>query len=260
MYNFSINRIKHEGREHKGFRLLREKGSGDYIFIHFLSPIDIMINGSFVSCLRNACIIFDPESYQQFYASEEALVHNWIHFMPENKIIFNRMGLPINRVFYPRNTGFITNLVKTMEMEFVNKPPFWEVHADGLLLCLFTLIARETMEVNETRYGFGSELRSSFELLRLDIYNDPGRNWTIPSMASRLGLSRSRFTVLYGKFFKVSPIEDLITARIEYAKHLLIVSDMSISQLAESVGYDSVEHFSRQFKKRTGVTPRSYTE
>lgn len=49
-----------------------------------------------------------------------------------------------------------------------------------------------------------------------------------------------------------------IGIRIERAKELLKYDDMSLAQIADSLGYSSSAHLSAQFKQLTGITPREF--
>ncbi len=46
-----------------------------------------------------------------------------------------------------------------------------------------------------------------------------------------------------------------IAQRIEKAKELLVYDELSLSQIADKLGYSSVAYLSNQFKKITGFTP-----
>lgn len=46
--------------------------------------------------------------------------------------------------------------------------------------------------------------------------------------------------------------------RVEWVKELLGYGQMTISEIADSTGYSSVAHLSRQFKNLTGMTPTEY--
>ena len=46
--------------------------------------------------------------------------------------------------------------------------------------------------------------------------------------------------------------------KIKHAKQLLLTSDLNISQIAESVGYDDVLAFSAFFKKNTKLSPTEF--
>ena len=48
--------------------------------------------------------------------------------------------------------------------------------------------------------------------------------------------------------------------RCEKAKELLKESDLSISEIGETVGFVSSAHFSHVFKKMTGMTPSAYRQ
>lgn len=50
----------------------------------------------------------------------------------------------------------------------------------------------------------------------------------------------------------------ILDERIKKAKFLLETSDMTISEVAQTVGYDNFSYFSKLFKDRTGMTPKEY--
>lgn len=99
------------------------------------------------------------------------------------------------------------------------------------------------------------EDRMAFDHLRLEMYNNPSFQWNIAVMANKLGLSRSRFSVLYQQLYNTSPVEDLIAARIHRAKYLLTTSGMTINRISDETGYHTIEHFVRQLKPEQGVPP-----
>lgn len=52
----------------------------------------------------------------------------------------------------------------------------------------------------------------------------------------------------------------VILQRIERVKELLQYDEMNLSEIADSLGYSSVQHLSQQFKKITGLTPTGYKQ
>ena len=50
----------------------------------------------------------------------------------------------------------------------------------------------------------------------------------------------------------------VILQRIEKAKELLMYAECSLSEIADKLGYSSVQHLSQQFKKTTGLTPTHF--
>lgn len=47
----------------------------------------------------------------------------------------------------------------------------------------------------------------------------------------------------------------IIAQKIERIKELLLYDELTLTQIASSLGYSSVSHLSNQFKKATGLTP-----
>ena len=64
--------------------------------------------------------------------------------------------------------------------------------------------------------------------------------------------------VAYKEAFHTTCMQDLIKSRIQYSKNALVYSGQSISKIALHAGYNSTEHFCRQFKKYTGMRPSQY--
>jgi AraC family transcriptional regulator len=50
----------------------------------------------------------------------------------------------------------------------------------------------------------------------------------------------------------------VILQRIEKAKELLMYAELTVSEIADKLGYSSVQHLSQQFKKTTGLTPSHF--
>ena len=82
--------------------------------------------------------------------------------------------------------------------------------------------------------------------------------WTIDELSKLVNLSPSRFQVVYKNIFGISPIDDLIKARVAAAKNMLCVLDTPVFEIARALGYNNQFHFIRQFKKQTGFSPTEY--
>ncbi|MGC4102081.1 AraC family transcriptional regulator [Ferruginibacter sp.] len=52
----------------------------------------------------------------------------------------------------------------------------------------------------------------------------------------------------------------LISLKIDKVKELLVLSDLTLTQIADELQYSSVAHLSAQFKKVTGLTPTHFKQ
>ncbi len=84
------------------------------------------------------------------------------------------------------------------------------------------------------------------------------QNVTLDSMAQRFKLSETYISKFIKEKSQKSFREYVTDIRMKKAKVLLKNGNMTVENIALAVGYQSVEHFSRQFKKIFGVTPVSY--
>ena len=95
-------------------------------------------------------------------------------------------------------------------------------------------------------------------MARRILLSAPEHPWTVAEIAAEINLSASRFHASYKTVFGISPMRDLIETRIQSAKNLLLSEELSVQDIAEQLGYHSVNHFIRQFKSGTGVSPLQY--
>lgn len=69
------------------------------------------------------------------------------------------------------------------------------------------------------------------------------------------GYSHTRFSEFFQRYYHMSFKHYLSELRMEYAKNLLTLSDKSILEISEMIGYSSVSHFIRIFREKNGISP-----
>jgi len=90
------------------------------------------------------------------------------------------------------------------------------------------------------------------------IHRVPERDWTNASLASEVGLSRSRFAARFTALVGQPPLTYLTRWRMEKAASLLQEGDRGLAEIAASVGYESEAAFSKAFRRRFGLPPGAY--
>ncbi|MDU6414079.1 AraC family transcriptional regulator [Mixta calida] len=91
------------------------------------------------------------------------------------------------------------------------------------------------------------------------IHASPGSRWTLPELAKKAGMSRSRFALRFKSISGASPIEYLTRWRMMLACHRLTSGTESVSRIAFSLGYESEAAFSTAFRRLIGCSPRRYS-
>lgn len=91
--------------------------------------------------------------------------------------------------------------------------------------------------------------------LRL-LHGDVARRWTVPLLASEVGMSRSAFTQRFADRVGRPPLDYLTRWRMVLARQKLNAGQ-TVAVVAAAVGYSSQSAFSHAFKRTFGRTPRS---
>lgn len=81
---------------------------------------------------------------------------------------------------------------------------------------------------------------------------------TVEDIASYVGLSRSHLFRSFQTVLGISPKEYLTDFRIKQACYLLEHSMLSITAIANSIGFDNSLYFSKTFHKAKGMSPKEY--
>lgn len=81
---------------------------------------------------------------------------------------------------------------------------------------------------------------------------------TVEDIAATCGLNRSYFGKIFKDTIGKSPQEFLMSYRMSKAAELLKLTDLSISDVGNAVGYVNQLHFSRAFKNIYEISPREW--
>lgn len=252
-----ISKIRHDWPFKPGFSISRPGGYPEYTFLHFLTPIQIRLNGEIIEARPGACIFYSP-STPQFCRSDADVIHNWMHASEELKGLLEELGIPENQILYPAESSFISKLFQKMETEYFSEQPYGEALIESYLKVFLIQFARAVQG------GYHHERVSrkdaeKLKELRQEFLSKPEEHWSVSKMAERVSLSSSRFHAVYKMVFGTSPMNDVIEARISYARSLLLSDEiLTLPQVAERLGYNDQYHFIRQFKTVTGQSPGQF--
>lgn len=90
------------------------------------------------------------------------------------------------------------------------------------------------------------------------IRESPGDVPAVAEMAREVGYSPDHFARIFREVLNLSPRDYIVQQRVHRAQQLLLESALSVTQIADALGYESVYFFSRQFKEKTGLSPSTY--
>lgn len=92
------------------------------------------------------------------------------------------------------------------------------------------------------------------------LQNDPAAPWTNGRLAKLAGLSISAFERKFRRHLQTSPMQFLKRLRLSRAAAALVQSETRVSEIALVEGFSDQAHFTREFRKAFGTTPKAWRE
>lgn len=89
------------------------------------------------------------------------------------------------------------------------------------------------------------------------MHNKPDTQWSVESLALKVGLSRSVFAKRFKTTTGTTPILYLTELRIRLAMQYMSKKNISVEAVALQLGYTSAAAFTRAFKRITGSSPKA---
>ena len=83
---------------------------------------------------------------------------------------------------------------------------------------------------------------------------------TVPAVAAAVEVSASYLTALFHKHLQISPGEYIRRIKLEKSKQMIREGNMNFTEIAETLQYSTIHHFSRQFKQMFSITPTEYAK
>jgi len=81
---------------------------------------------------------------------------------------------------------------------------------------------------------------------------------TLENLSKQFYINKYTLIRKFKEFYKQSPMAYYHEKRIEYIKHMLMTTNLSITLLCEKLNFSDIYSFSRFFKKSVGCSPTNY--
>jgi AraC-like DNA-binding protein/mannose-6-phosphate isomerase-like protein (cupin superfamily) len=159
-------------------------------------------------------------------------------------------------MFHTGTDPYLKDSFLWMLWESMNKQQYYYQAITNTLLLDFYLIIR----------NYGESVQMPLFDSRIDVQRyaliqyvqENYKDVTLSSLSAKFHYSNEYTSRLIKELTGMNYTEILRSVRIERSEDLLANSTMTVASIAEAVGYDTTEHYIRQFKKHTGMTPSAF--
>ena len=83
---------------------------------------------------------------------------------------------------------------------------------------------------------------------------------TLEQLAEEAHMNKFYLSHAFRKEYGVSPINYLISCRIEESKYLLAETDLSLSRISQLLGFSSLSYFSQVFRRTQNISPMEFRQ
>ena len=83
---------------------------------------------------------------------------------------------------------------------------------------------------------------------------------SVPELSEEVRLSQNYLARAFRHRYGMTMPHFILVRRVELACHLLVTTRASVTHIAAEVGLPDVQHFNKQFRKITGLSPSAYRE
>lgn len=245
-----------EATGHRGFELTMPSPNEFYTFAHFNSPICLLDCSGTHERPAGVTIIYAPDDSRHIHAVSAEFMDTWFNFTgPGVAPCLSAYAIPTNRALELGELPFLRSIMVEIRKERSDQLIYWQDAVSDLVRRLFRELNSLQCEIDGALLSRKQPIDRILREIRARVRSDLVRRWTVHEMAQLGNLDPSSFAPMFTKQFGISPVNDLLDARLKHAEKLLIHSPMPIAQVAHECGFANVEHFNRLFRKRMGCKP-----
>ena len=237
----------------------RPKGRLDYQLLYIVSGKGhFYFQGEDRVVYAGRMVLIQPRQEQRYeYFGEDKPEVYWVHFTGSDvKNILRSYHIPMDDpIFYSGASSTYSYLFKEMIHELQDCKAGYEDLLTMYLRQIFLLVQRTRQEERPTVSTYIQEEMEFARRYFNEHYNEP---ISIQEYAESRNMSVCYFQRNFKQIVKHTPMQYLLTIRVNNAASLLETTDYSMAEIAAIVGYEDPLYFSRLFRKIKGVSPRDY--
>lgn len=261
----------------KGEMSVLFSGRGEPVAGHFIGPavhdiylIHIVLEGEgqfetlgkTYTCKAGDAFIIFPDILVRYEAStSDPWKYMWVGFSGELvETALSSVGITpdfavVRNCPMPAIQKMFRSIRKSMDK--TNVPVLGNMEASGWLRLLFYELGRLQLTENApVQVPVARSYRQIDQAIRL-LSLQYGQQLSIESIAQTLGYHRAHLTRLFKEATGLPPMQYLLKVRMKKAEELL-EGELTVAQIASSVGYNDPLFFTKQFHKWSGQSPTDF--
>ena len=215
-------------------------------------------------------VFINSKILHRFHSSDGAVIPNFLcmpcFISPEDSLIYSKYIQPIIssslifQVFYKEvfwQAEVLENIKRIISVQ--NQRTVRELATSALMQEIW-LNLYEHINIKNTNTDSTSSASSQarLQLMMQYIHQNYRSNISLDNISDYVMLSKSTVLNYFRKYLHTTPINYLITYRLNEAAILLRKTEKKILTISNETGFNNVDYFCKLFKKRYHLTPTEY--
>lgn len=224
--------------------------------LHLYGYFARMRHGGVEVNLQPGDFTFSPRGGNTSYHLPQPGQHYCIHFEPARRNAAPDVALPLHAALGPWREG-AERRVMTVVRHLAGAVPdaHAQAAASAALLELLLWMARHHQAPGAPVAGARALQAVERAAMLLERRLDAPLN--VPQLAREVELSQNYLARLFRQRFGMTIPRYFLQRRMQWARDLLLLTDMPVSRVAEYVGMPDPQHFNKQFRRIVGQNPTS---
>lgn len=236
---------------------IRRKYENDnYLIIYLIKGKMYVFNDdySYSVVSEGNIVVFAPDTIQNYYFTHNPQTKNyWVHFAGNSELLKSlHLDTSTRSVFEIGINNKIVSQWDDLISEIQLSNFASDIMANAKFMQILTGISRAVYKTENPKNSF---VFKQLTPAIIDMYKSYSENKPNSYYADLCNMSESSFYHLFAKTFNTTPNKYLNEIRIRNAVNLLQETDFSLDKIALLTGYSTSQYFSKQFKKKYGVSP-----
>ena len=152
-------------------------------------------------------------------------------------------------------SGCLRNILREMEQKNTGYEDVCQAYMEILIIRLMRSIA---LAVPSESQVISANRQCASVRRYIDLHFKEAL--TLEQLAEEGHMNKFYLSHAFKREYGVSPINYMISKRIEESKYLLAETDLSMTQIAQLLGFSSLSYFSQVFRRTQSVTPMEYRQ
>lgn len=241
----------------KDFVMRQPEGIDSYILLIVKSSAHFLIGGNSFILKQPSAVVIPPNTPYEYSGLDDEYKNDYVRFTCSDDSFETLCGFLFEHPILLNNPLHYTQYIQHILWECHYTDP--QYRAENISMLFQIMLNKLCQEAESAKHRKNPNVYTSrLQDLRLTMLSQPSRNYSAEELAESMHVSPSYFQHLYKELFEVPFKTDLINMRLDYAQSLISKTDLTLNQIALACGYSNEVHFYRQFKAKTGMTPREY--